>query len=550
MSAIVPVYRAESLTIYQDDCREVMATLADDSIDSIVTDPPYGLEFMGKEWDRFTPGEAPMTATQRSDHMNRSEPYGPWGRGDRPVAPNDYGHRNERCLACGKWRISSNRCQCAEPQFEYRIRQSAPPSMLAYQQWCTGWARECLRVLRPGGHMVAFGGTRTYHRLTCAIEDAGFEIRDSLHWIYGSGFPKSLDVSKAIDRAAGAGRAVIREGAPLRRMIPGADQNATGSWIKDNGREFVPAVTEPATEDAACWDGWGTALKPACEPIVLARKPLAGTVAANVLAHGTGALNINGCRVGHASEADRAESEGKNQHTRYDNHSDRLGAHGIYGEAGTERPDYDGSAGRWPPNALLTHSADCQPAGTRRVSCGGSGLGHGGLGGGGHGDAGGTELTRARDCAPGCPVAALDGQSGTSQSGVRKGGEGELYDQSAGSWRFRRAPGGFTDSGGASRFFPQFAWSPEHDIPFMYQAKAPRSERPRLPDGTAHPTVKPLSLMSWLVRLVTPPGGLALDPFAGTGTTGQAAVPGGFRAVLIEESADYAEMIFRRLGLS
>lgn len=133
---------------------------------------------------------------------------------------------------------------------------------------------ECLRVLKPGGHLLSFGGSRTWHRMACAIEDAGFELRDSIAWLYGSGFPKSLDVSKAIDKAAGATREVVSEGAPVKRMIPGADQNRTGSWIKDNGREYVPQSTAPATEDAARWEGWGTALKPAHEPVVWAVKPL------------------------------------------------------------------------------------------------------------------------------------------------------------------------------------------------------------------------------------------------------------------------------------
>ncbi len=208
------------IRILTGDCRAVLKTLADASVDSIVTDPPYELGFMGKGWDST-------------------------------------GVANE-------------------------------PAM---------W-RECLRVLRPGGHLLAFSGTRTQHRMVCAIEDAGFEIRDQAGWMYGSGFPKNLDVSKAIDKAAGAVREVVAEGKAVKRMIPGADQNDTGSWIKDNGREYVPTVTAAAATDAAKqWDGWGTALKPAWEPICVARKPLIGTVVANVLKHGTGALNIDGCRV-------------------------------------------------------------------------------------------------------------------------------------------------------------------------------------------------------------------------------------------------------------
>src|SRR5690606_18829035 len=176
-----------------------------------------------------------------------------------------------------------------KPSFE-RVRRHLP----AMQEWHYRWAVEALRVLKPGGHLLAFGGTRTYHRLACAIEDAGFEVRDCLMWLYGSGFPKSLDVSKAIDKKLGAERVVIAEGKPVKRMIPGADQNKTGSWIKDNGRVFVPTVTAPATPQAKQWEGWGTALKPAVEPIILARKPLSeATVAENVLKWGTGGLNID-----------------------------------------------------------------------------------------------------------------------------------------------------------------------------------------------------------------------------------------------------------------
>lgn len=210
-----------SADLRHGDCREVMATLADNSIDAMVTDPPYGLEFMGKEWDKL--------ATPKPGNI------GGFADGNKP-------------------------------SFE-RVKRHLP----AMQAWHESWAREAYRVLRPGGHLLAFGGSRTYHRLACAIEDAGFEIRDQLQWLYGSGFPKSLDVSKAMDKAAGAERAEV-VGAGHRNVKPFDDANGWNA----NGTTGDYEYTAPATDLARQWDGWGTALKPAHEPIVLARKPLSG----------------------------------------------------------------------------------------------------------------------------------------------------------------------------------------------------------------------------------------------------------------------------------
>jgi hypothetical protein len=322
--------------------------------------------------------------------------------------------------------------------------------------------RQCLRVLKPGGHLLAFGGTRTYHRMACAIEDAGFEIRDSLHWVYGSGFPKGQDVGKAIDKAAGAQRQVIGE-RPWTNARMTAGHGISGlrqaggfaGEYADGERVAVP-VTGPATQDAVYWDGWNTALKPAHEPIVLARKPLAGTVAANVVEHGTGAINVGACRVG---EGDRPLII-SNQRSGNNTYGDGLQGSLSAGQT---------SAGRWPTNILLTHDPDCVEDGA---------------------------------CADGCPVAEMDGQSS-----------------------------------GASRFFPVF----------RYQAKAPAKERPKLADGTAHATVKPVALMRWLVRLVTPPDGVVLDPFAGSGTTLQAALAEGFRVIGVEREEAYTELCVKRL---
>jgi site-specific DNA-methyltransferase (adenine-specific) len=373
------------------------------------------------------------------------------------------------------------------------------------------WA-ECLRVLKPGGHLLAFGATRTYHRMTVAIEDAGFDIRDSLHWVYGSGFPKSLDVSKAIDKAAGAEREVVG----TKKAVPGV------AFTSDGPAELN--ITAPATDAARQWSGWGTALKPAHEPIVVARKPLVGTVAGNVLAHGTGALNIDGCRVG--SEVLPAQTSGQA----------RIGTFERTEMVTPER------TGRWPANLVFTHAADC-----------------------------------ADVCADGCPVAELDGQSGVSKPKPERRGR-------AGGCGSERSLGMTADhigtwpadpGGGASRFFTVTEWDPTADVPpFRYVAKPSKRERnagldglPKVKGGSMnetetrpgkptnhpirenfHPTVKPVALMQWLVRLVTPPGGTVLDPFAGSGTTLVAATLEGFDAIGIEMTDDYLPIIEGRVA--
>jgi len=353
------------------DCRDVMATMDADSVDAIVTDPPYGLSFMGKGWDHAVPG---------------------------------------------------------------------------VEFWT-----EALRVAKPGAHLLAFGGTRTFHRLAVAIEDAGWEVRDTLSWLYGSGFPKSHN----------------------------------GPW-------------------------GGTALKPAWEPIIMARKPLIGTVAANVTAHGTGGINVDGCRI-----------EGVPPSVPQPKFNSPTGA--VYGfKSGEGRNgEMSSASGRWPANVALDEDA----------------------------------------------AAMLDAQSGERKSGV-PGVRRTAHDTAAMSGRLAMTgepETGYGDTGGASRFF--------------YCAKASRSERGAGLEGmeqrpsymvengskTAaaangvryerhttnanhHPTVKPVALMRWLCRLVTPPGGLILDPFTGSGTTGCAAVAEGFRFHGIELSDEYAEIARRRIA--
>ena len=319
--------------------------------------------------------------------------------------------------------------------------------------------REVLRVLKPGGHLLAFGGSRTYHRMACAIEDAGFEVRDSLMWLYGTGFPKSLNVGKALDAANGVARQVV--GSRVADDIRGGNMHAT-----NRGRRHEIAITKGSSP----WEGWGTALKPGHEPIVMARKPLIGTVAANVAAYGTGGLNIDGCRIGTDDKLVRPFIQ------RDDNE--------VFGKglgAGTQTEP----GGRWPANVLLDEEA----------------------------------------------AAELDAQSGVTKSSVGQKNKHRSASVATGTPNQDDRVVGHADSGGASRFF--------------YVAKPSKRERGA---GNNHPTVKPVALMRWLCRLVTPPGGLVLDPFMGSGTTGIAALREGFRFAGIEREPEYVAIAKGRLA--
>jgi len=403
-----------------------LSYLEENSIDAIVTDPPYELGFMGKQWD-----------------------------------------------ASG---------------IAYNIQL---------------WA-QCLRVLKPGGHLLAFGGTRTYHRMACAIEDAGFEVRDSIQWIYGSGFPKSLDVSKAIDRAAGAEREIVGE-RKLGGNAAQSTQEKGGTFASNTNSVGVEPIsvpiTIPATEEAKQWEGWGTALKPAHEPIVLARKPFDGTVANNVLTYGTGALNIDKSRVG--NEIIKT-SGGRSVVVSGD---ERVGAAlGMYGESAPLNTEHQG---RWPANVIHDGSDE------------------------------------------------VVGLFPSSKAGKPRPdrGTGGIWSESMG------IPCGpqYGDDGSAARFF--------------YCAKASKADRnagldgmpEKRPDdrtttgmgtfeekGVAkqanhHPTVKPTELMRYLCRLITPPNGIILDPFAGSGSTLVAATLEGFGSIGIEMTAEYIPIIEARI---
>lgn len=328
--------------------------------------------------------------------------------------------------------------------------------------------RECYRVLKPGGHLIAFGGSRTYHRLACAVEDAGFEVRDQVLWLYGSGFPKSLNVSKAIDRAAGA---LFPEGKAF--TVAGYSHAPDKMLHTAPSRGYVPP--DPATDAARQWAGWGTALKPTHEPAVLARKPLIGTVAENVMGHGTGGINVDGCRVS------------TNETTRRLNNA---GTNGDGWRMGKLAHVNGSDAGRWPANLIHDGSK--------------------------------------------AAVAIFPGEDDDSAARFFYCAKASRADRDY----------GLTDDApevSAAERVGRVEGSAGMDSP---RAGAGRTAAGR----NHHPTVKPIALMRHLVRLVTPPGGLVLDPFAGSGSTGVAAMLEGFRFVGCELQPEYHAMACRRIA--
>jgi DNA modification methylase len=332
--------------------------------------------------------------------------------------------------------------------------------------------RECLRVLKPGGHLLAFGSPRTYHRMTSAIEEAGFEIRDSIHWIYGSGFPHGLDVSKAIDKHFGAERPVIG----TRANGVGNTENSAHAWEMGFARARTKtfAETAPATSEARTWEGWSTALKPGHEPIVVARKALNGTVAENVLQHGVGAMNIDACRIDTRSQPQKQGA------------FTSKGASSIPQATRAAGKVYD--SGRWPTNVIFDEAASCE----------------------------------------------LDAQSGVRKSGKRYAKPRQNRGGYTGLLPALPSGVAYGDAGGASRFF--------------YVAKPSAAERSAgLEERNFHETVKPITLMRYLIRLVTPPGGTVLDPFAGSGTTGCAAALEGMSFVGVELNSHNAEIANQRI---
>jgi DNA modification methylase len=395
----IPSDYLASFVIHAGNNLDVLPTLPDNSVDSIVTDPPYELGFMGKKWDN---------------------------------------------------------------------------SGIAYsvELWT-----ECLRVLKPGGHLLAFSGSRTYHRMVVAIEDAGFDVRDMISWISNKTFPKSLDVSKAIDKTAGAEREVVgdkvtQDGRNWNSQRVNQSGPSTGGNAFSDFGNTGGSITAPSTPEAQKWQGWGTGLKPTVEPIVMARKPLIGTVAANVLKHGTGALNIDGSRIG---------TEPITINT-FDTGAKPFG--GAVGEPFTSRQ----SQGRWPANVILDEYS----------------------------------------------AGELDEQSGTLTSGNIKPYIQKPSSEFSTNHSTQTTNTFLGNTGGASRFF--------------YVARASKRDRNEGLEGSnLHPTVKPTTLMRYLVKLVTPPGGTVLDPFTGSGSTGKAAILEGFDFIGIELTEEYLPIIDARL---
>lgn len=427
---------------------DVLPTLPDNSVDAIVTDPPYGLEFMGKEWD------APWKSqdVRQPDDPNFTKTHNAYGRSKvRYAMGSSYGGGNE--------------------------------AMVGFQEWYYSVALEMYRVLKPGGHILSFGGSRTYHRMACAIEDAGFEVRDQIMWVYGSGFPKSHNISKAMDKSDGIQGEIVgySKGVTVSKednQHGGINRGAVG--IKQTSID-IP-VREPASEDSRKWDGWGTALKPAHEPICVARKPLEGTVVENVRKWGVGGLNIDGCRVEFISEEDKQESIQKNQHADF---GSTMGGNQVYGDYSMLKPQNYAPPGRWPANLIHDGSQE---------------------------------------------VLELFPQTGVSQGG--RSGNGNAYGGGFGAEHYGDEKPGYGDKGSAARFF--------------YCPKASKSDRNDGASNN-HPTVKPTDLMAYLCRLVTPPAGTILDPFTGSGSTGRGAVSQGFNFIGIELSAEYAAIAEARI---
>lgn len=483
------------IEILHGDCLDVLKTFSANSYDCLITDPPAGIGFMNRSWD------------------------------------SDKGGRKQ------------------------------------WISWMTKVMTECLRVLKPGGHAVVWSIPRTSHWTATAVEDAGFEVRDIITHLFGSGFPHSLDVSKAIDKAAGAERQIV--GRRTDRAATPKDDFRGGKMhaSSNTNRQGYDgsAITAPSTIDAQQWQGWGTSLKPAAEFWILARKPVTeSTIANNVLKYGTGAINVDATRI--------CSNE------RLTGGSGKLWSHYRDGTEDRAKPRVNDGNGRWPANLVLSHSENCKLVGQTEVKArvinrfddGAKPFGDGA----GHtytsesfGDENGNETIDVYECVPECAVRMLDEQSGqlTSGTGALKQESGTGYKPNA--YGTENRPTGtamveYGDTGGASRFFytskasvfeRNQGLSDQEDkfLATMGDGIGKREHNEDEPNAWVknnHPTLKPLDLMRWLVRLCCKPGGLILDPFMGSGSTGCAAVIEGMNFTGIEQDEDYLRIATSRIN--
>jgi site-specific DNA-methyltransferase (adenine-specific) len=488
----IPIGRAPKVKPWVDlmngDCLLMLKELDANSVDAVVTDPPYGLEFMGKDWDGANGFRRSLNAADagRDNAFGRTSAKAPEyrttgkgvkskpGIGDRPTEwVSNQGWNQYRCATCGHLFHGGSPCHCENPH-----PVKADNRWNLFQQWCEAWAIECLRVLKPGGHLLAFGGSRTYHRLASAVEDAGFEIRDQIMWLYGSGFPKS--------------------------------SNQDGDW-----------------------DGWGTALKPAHEPIVVARKPLIGTMAKNLAVHGVGALNIDGCRVGdfvnttppgtdrynaaNFKQGYRPSAYGRDDEASADR---RYTERGSTNFAATPGPRGGSPAGRWPANII--HDGSDEVIGAFPIAPG--------------------QLAKASN--------SSDARKTQNVYGAMKRGSDGAEPRDTG--------------GSAARFFycakaskadrDEGMTTPPKPVVTFATANGTSGKPSSISEGrnteyrNTHPTVKPTNLMRYLTRLVTPPNGVVLDPFMGSGSTGRGAILEGFNFIGIEMSPEYFDIADARIA--
>ena len=462
-------------TLYTGDCRKVMQELPADSIDSCITDAPYHLQTIVK---RFSKASIDADTYTSMNARNSATPYARLSRG-----------------------FMSKSWDGGDVAFD-------PDT----------W-REVYRVLKPGAFMAVFGGSRTYHRVACAIEDAGFELRDTIMWLYAASMPKSLNIAKAIDKQFGAigSNGVVTSVSGVRRgskqqQIHGNPRKDSRQWSDAMSGGFdtdkVNRAYVPATPEAAQWNGFGTGLRPSHEPIIICRKPFPGTVTDNVLKYGTGALNIDGCRT----PTTKIDGSNLKQTMMLNKRKDKNGqVWGFNKDLSSMHPTLN-DMGRWPAN--VCHD-------------------------------GSDEVMEAFE---------LYGVSPPSQqrwAGLRHSGRhGGIADLGPNLKEGTDGMRGHDDQGGsASRFFPLCPWS-DNDMRFYFSGKATAYDRA----GSQHPTVKPLALMLWLTKLITPPGGTLIDPFMGSGPTLEAARQNAFKAIGIDsdpvsvaDTAKRLDMMFKGL---